>query len=804
MFKNYLTSTIRSFKRQKLSTAINILGLSIGLCCAFLIGLYAIDEFSYDRFHEDADHIYRFKSQFGIQTEPVPLGPYPLGDYVLKDIPEIQSSVRIRPERGDDFWIKYQGESFVEKGFLLADTNFFTFFSFPLLQGMPEEVLREGNSLVISQSAAQKYFGNINPVGEILYIHGQYPAVITGVMKDFPAHSHFSASLVANFELARSYAPSYIFENWGSLSCHYYIRLDDNAHADVVEDKIMQHLEEIIPHMTELLTIGLQPLLDIRLHSANIAWDIDSQGSITIVHGLIAIALVIILLASVNYINLYTAQSTKRKKEVGIRKVLGARKNSIFWQSMAESFLSVTISFIIALGITETLLPYANELSGKALTLPTLFSFPYIAGLLALLISIAFLSGFYPALIVGSFTPAHIFRSGNLSSAQSGFWGRVFNLRIRQVLIIFQFTCAIVLITLSLSINRQISYLFTKDHGYDASGLIAVINPEDEDRHLRFSRLKTQLEQFHEVHKVAAGENIPANRHGNFTYIRLTEDDYEVQTGNMNVSHDYLEALGAQLLSGRFFNQKYGTENSNIIINRTTAHNLGFSPEEVINKTVMSHSSAHPLRIVGVVEDINYFSLHELSPPMMFQLFKDPSPYRNILVRVDASGIPHTIKIIEELWKQEHSEYPLVYHLVEERHKSLYNKEMQTRELIIVFMIAAIIISLMGLFALASYIMSSRVKEIAVRKVMGARQIQILKMLIKEFSLLVLISMMISWPLAWIIIQRWLENFAYRQQVAYTYFILAPAMVLVAAWLTVSYHIYKTAKINASEALKYE
>ncbi len=803
MVKHYLISSFRNFQRQKLSTVINILGLSTGLCCALLIALYAIDELSYDRFHEDSGNIYRLKSQFGIQSEAVPLAPYLLDEYVLSNIPEIHSTIRLRPERGEDFWIRYKENIFVEKGFLLADSNFFSFFSFHLVKGQAEDVLREPNSLVISQSAALTYFGDTDPVGEVVYIHGLYPAMVTGVMKDFPSNSHFQASLIANFELARSYLPLNIFENWGSLSCHYYIKLGDNANPDVVSGKIMQLLEEIIPQMTDLLSIYIQPFLEIRLYSANVAWDIGSQGSITVLQSLIAIALVIILLATVNYINLYTAQTAKRKKDIGIRKVLGAKRSNIYWQSMAESFISVIITFLIALGITEMLLPYTNDLSDKSLTLVTLFSPPYLVILLVFLVFVSFLSGFYPALIAGSYTPAHIFRGSNPNSAKNSFWKRIVDLRIRQVLIMFQFACAIVLITLSFSINRQVNYLFTEDYGYEAAGLLVVSNPDDENRHMRFSRLKNHLEPFQEVQLVTAGENIPSNRHGNFTYIQMTESDHEVQTGNMNVSHDYLEGLGARLIAGRFFTREYGTESSNMIINRTATNNLGYTPEEIINKTVMSHRSSQPLRIIGVIEDIHFYSLHEMSHPMMFNLFEQPSPYSNILVRVDPGNIKQGLDLVEKFWKQEYSEYPFIYHIIEDRHKSLYNKEELTRKLTIIFMIAAIIISLLGLFALASYIMASRVKEIAVRKIMGASQAQILLMLIKEFSLLVVLSMVVSWPVAWMAIHRWLEGFAYRQELAYSYFFIAPAMVLLSAWLTVSYHAFKAARINAAEALKY-
>lgn len=804
MFKSYLLSAIRSIGRQKLSTFINVFGLSVGLCCSLLIAIYAIDEFSYDHFHDDPHSIYRLKSRFGIQSESVPLGPYPLDEYVLSNIPEIQSNIRLRLEKGDDFWITYKDKSFIEKGFLLADSNFFSFFSFPLLQGHPKEVLREPNSIVVSQSAALTYFGDADPVGQVLYIHGKHPALITGVMKDFPGNSHFNASFIANFEVSKNYLPEYLFENWGSLICHYYMKLEADADPNEVINKMMQQLEAEVPYMVEHLSLFLQPLLNIRLHSENVAWDIANQGSIRVIQSLIVIAIVIILLASVNYINLYIAQSTKRKKEVGIRKVMGATKTHIFRQNMTESFISVFISFLVALGLMDILLPFVNELSGKTLSSFILFAFPNILWLVAFLVFVAFLSGFYPAMVIGNFAPAQIFRSGSMASTSGSFLGRFFNLRLRQVLIVFQFACAITIIIISLSINRQISYMFSLDYGYKPEGLIVITNPEDENQERRFHSLKNKMEQYHDIQWVAAGENIPSNRHGNFTYIQMMDDDHEVQVGNLNVSPDYPKVLGAKVISGRLFDRDYQTDKQSIVINRTAAGNLGYAPEKIVGRSVISHNSSQPLRIIGVIEDVHFYSLHEQSPPLMFNLFDQPSPYSNILIRTEGDKMEHVIDIAAGLWKHENTAYPFNYSIIEQRHKGLYSREEQTRELLNVFMIVAMMISLLGLFALASYILASRIKEIALRKIMGAKQMQILMMILKEFSILVLVSTLFAWPLAWIAVNRWLENFAYRQEISYAYFILAPVIALVAAWITISYHAYTTAKINAADALKYD
>ncbi len=804
MLRSYIIIAIRNFSRHKLSTVINVFGLSVGLCSALLIGLYAIDEFSYDRFHEDASSIYRIQSQFGFSEDAlVPLGPYMLNEYVLENVPEIKSSTRIRPETSDEFWLRYDDQTYYIDNFLLADTNFFTFFSFPLLQGSPEQVLSKPNSVVISESAALTYFGDENPIGKVLYVHDEHPVIITGLMKDFPANSHFKASFVGNADIARKYM-EYVFTNWGSFGFYYYFHMEDFVNTAEVSDKINMVMAEAVPDIAEWATIGVQPLLDIRLHSANVAYDIGSQGNITLLYGLVAVAVVILLLASVNYINMYTALATRRKKEVGIRKVMGAGKQNIFWQSMTESGISVLISFSIAMVLAELFIPYANDLSGKVLSLSVLFQFPNMLYVIVILTAIAFISGFYPAIVVGRYMPADILKSGSLAGISNSFWGRLFNLRFRQILIVFQFCCASALIILSLSISRQINYMLDKDYGYDPSQLILLNNPQGANQSSRFYSLKNSLEQYPEIEVVSAGLNVPSERLNNFTYARMPEDEHELMIGNINVHQDYFAAIGSKTLAGRTFKTEYGTESTNIVINRSAARALGYSPEDIINKDVMAQLATESSRVIGVIEDIHFFSLHEAVSPMLFTTGHASTPYGKILVRAGNRQINKAISIAEEVWQREHSGYPFSYTVIGDRLRSQYSSEEQTKDLVGVFMILAILISLMGLFALASFVLATRIKEIAVRKVLGATRFQVLKMIGSEFSILVLISTLLALPLAYFVIIRWLDTFAYRQEISYAYFILAPLIILLAAWLTISYHAYRSAKTSAAEALKYE
>lgn len=804
MFISYFSTALRRFLRHKQSTLINIIGLSTGLGCVLIIALYAIDEFRYDGFHENASKIYRFNSQYGQHSEAVPLGPYLLNEHLYEKIPEIRSSIRIRPENPDEFWLRYDDIIFDQEKFLLADSNFFSFFSFPLVKGHKDMVLTEPNSLVISEKAAMVLFGDNDPVGETIYIYGEYPATVTGIMVDFPHHSHFKATMVANIEIARNYA-DFLFNSWGNFSCYYYFLLEETADAYEVAAKINQVTAETVPDIADIVHFDLQRLLDIRLHSANIAWDIDKQGNITLLSGLVSVAIVILLLASVNYINLCTVQSTRRRKETGIRKLLGASRMKIFLQSMTESFISVILSIIVAIGLAEVFLPYVYQISGKELSFSVFLQWPYWLFALLFLISLGFLSGFYPALIAGRFKPADIFRSSDLAGTKESLWGRMFNLRLRQIFIAFQFFCSMSLIILSLSINRQIQYMLEVDYGYEPSNLFVLYNPDGENQESRFYRIKNKLEQYPEIEIVTAGVNVPSERLHHFTHIRMPEDEFEQLSGSINIHHDYFSALGSKTLAGRTFSPEYrGDDLTGVIINRTAAHALGYSPEEIINKEMVLQSTAENLTITGVIEDINYYSLHELVTPMIFTLGVQPPPYSKILVRSKNDMTGDAIQVARRVWQEDFSEYPFNLKVIEDRSREHYTSEFQTRNLMTVFMTLAIIISLMGLFALSSYVMTSRIREIAIRKVMGATPVKIFKMIGREFSFLVLFSALIAWPVAWILINRWLENFAYRQDINYAFFILALITALLAAWITISFHGYKAASTNPANALKYE
>lgn len=789
--------------RNRQSTIISIIGLSAGLCSALIIALYALDQYRYDRFHENADYIYRFNTRYGPLNEAVPLGPYLLNQHLTGEIPEILSSLRIRPERGNDFWFRYNEEHFINQDFLLADSNFFTFFSFPLLQGDPNQVLNEPNSVVISESAATMIFGDNDPYGETIYVQGMHPATVTGVMMDFPSTSHFGTSFVANSNIARNYSP-FLFENWGTFGFYYYFLLDRNADPGETAEKINNAMAAAMPDLAEIVHFNLQHLTDIRLHSSRIAWDIDAQGNYGMLNGLIAAGIVILLLASVNYINLYTVQATGRKKEIGMRKVLGAGKRHIFSYCMMESAAYIIFSFIIALCMAEILLPHVGGLIGKSLSPAVLFIYPNWIWLLAVLIIITFLSGFYPAFIVGRFQPSHILKS---SGAGRILPGRIFKtkFRVRQILTVFQFGCAIALIILSFSASSQIRFMLNADHGYRDNGLFVIYNPTGERQQSRFYSLKNSLEQYPGIEVVTTGINVPSERLNNFTHIRLSEDESEIQSGNINIHEDYFEAIGCTVIAGRVFEKQYSGGNANdVVVNRTAVRALGKQPEEIIGEEL--HVSFHEenLQIIGVIEDIHFFSLHELVSPMIFTCNNEWHRYEKILVSAGEGGLPGAIDITRDVWDKEHGDYPLNFAIIEEQRVQQYNSEVQARAMTNLFMVLAIIISLMGLYALASFVMTSRLKEIALRKVLGADKIKIMKMIIREFSLLVLSGTLIAWPVVWLVYHRWLEGFAYRQDLNYLVFIASPLIVLAAAWATISYHTFRAASANPACALKCE
>lgn len=805
MLRSYLLSAIRNFNRQRLSTVINIVGLSVGLCVALIIFLYAWDERQYDRFHENAEHIYRINTRFGFQEGQVPLGPHVMNDLLLEHVPEIRASMRMRPENPEEFSIRIGDEDFLQDGFLMTDPHFFRFFSFELLEGHPDHVLSDPRSAVITLEAAKKYFGDADPVGQTILAHGQHAFTITGVMEDFPPHSHFNAAFVVNMELLKDWN-TMAFDNWGSLGNYYYFLLDTQADPMAVQEKINEIAYAHGPEWFREVSFTLQPMLDIRLHSAGIGWDIASHGNIVLLRGLLAVAAIILLLACVNYINLSTAQSSLRRKEVGIRKVMGAGKRDIFWQTMAESFVVVLLSFGLAMLFTEILLPLVNDLSGKQMGLGMIFSSQVFPVIIVSLAVIAFLSGTYPALFMGRFRPVEILKGNLLSSPARGLKSKLISLRMRQILIIFQFCCATALVILSLSVNRQINFMVGMDMGYDQQDLFFFYNPQDDRMESRFQSLKNRLEQHPDILMVSAGYNIPTESLHNFGNIRLEGQESEIHIGNVDVHPDYFAAIGARLLAGRYFHHGSQSDASwgAVILNRTAARSLGHQPEEVIGKQLASAPEGTTQRIVGVIEDIHFTSAHEPLRAMVFTTGTTPMAHRGILVRTLPGAVPTAIVHAREAWAEEGVAFPFSHGVIRDNARAHYQSEEQTIAMVTIFMVLAILISLMGLFALASFVMASRTREIAVRKVLGASGERILRMVGKEFSLLVLISTILAWPLAWLVLNRWLESFAYRQDVSLLLFVLGPLLTLVAAWVTIFYHAWKTSRINAASALKYE
>lgn len=805
MLKNLFVVAIRTFVRQRLSTLINIFGLAVGLCCSIFIAMYAIDEYGYDRFHENADRMYRFNNRLGTYNELIPLGPYLLESHIRGNVPGIEDITRIRPGDVMHLWLTDKERIHVGEDIILADTNFFSFFSFPLIDGQPHRVLEDPNSMVISRTAAKKLFGDNDPVGHTLYLQGDHPVHITGVMEDFPRQSHFSASYILNHEITRRFLPDFIFNYWGSFGYYYYLLLEQEAEPDQVAGLINMIVQEAAENIAEGTAFDLQPFLDIRLRSERIAWDINAHGNHSLLMGLIAIAIIILLIASVNYINLYTAQSAGRKKEVGVRKVMGATHKQIFWQSMVESWVTVLVSFVLAMVLVEILTPLVQELSGKPLAITMLASRHMLPWVILLLAGVTFLAGVYPAFILGRFEPASILRGGQAGLGITGRHGQFINLRVRQALIVFQFFCTTALIIISLSVNRQLDYMLSADPGYVSGDLMLIHNPQIDGQADRFYRLKNNMEQYHSIEVVSAGMNIPTERVGNFTGLMIAGEDNEIHCGHINVHEDYFQAVGARLLAGRLFQSGYGTERENVVINRSAAAALGFQrPEDIVGEEVFSYINENNMRIIGVIEDIHYYSLHEIIIPLMYTTGDYQPSYGNILVRSGRGQLHQAITDAASVWDEELLDYPFDFTIIEEKGKALYIREEQTRQLLHAFMVLAIIISLLGLFALASYVMVSRTREIAVRKVFGAGNRQILTMFANEFSLLIMISALLAWPAAWLVTDHWLDNFAYRLDIHYGYFFLATAISLVASWITIAYHGIRAAKTNAANALKYE
>ncbi len=798
MLKNYIKIAARNLLKHKGYSFINIAGLGMGLaCCAFIL-LYVQDELSYDRFHEKADRIYRVVIDAYPPNAPpdcFALASRPVGRTIREEFPEVEHLVRINT------WnpVIKQGEAyFYDHDFLFAEPAFFDVFSFPLLKGDPKTALAAPYSLVISETVKRKLFGDADALGQSITLNDSLTFAVTGVMADFPRNSHFKADVLVSFETLNTFQPE--DDGWLNLGTYTYVVLKagvaPEAFAAKIKNLMTQRWGEELQSINFKVDLGLQPLTAIHLHSDR-QGEFEANGDISYVYIFSAIALFVLLIACINFMNLATARSMERAKEVGIRKVVGSSRTMLVRQFLSESIFMCVLALVIALVLIVAGRPLFNELSGKEISFETLLEPAYLSGLVAITLLVGILAGSYPAFMLSGFQPMAVLRGAFKRSAAG--------IALRRSLVVFQFAVSVILIGCTMIVFDQLNYMRTQDLGFDKEQVL-VIDAKGLPNNVMAQQYETVKSEFMKdpsVVSAAASAVVPGRGHSVFIFQAegMAENDSR-RAQIVGVDEDYLSTYGIDLMAGRALSNEFETDqNDAALINETAMRNIGWAtPEEALGKTITLGDT--PRKVVGIVRDYHHNSLKEVLEPMI--LISIPQTYNYFSLRIDPEKPSQSMAHAEQVWKAMFPGYTFSSFFLDEDYDNQYLAERQLSRIVGVFSFFAILIACLGAFGLAAFTAQQRTKEIGVRKVMGASPINIVALLSKDFTKLVLIAALLAAPVAYFAMERWLGTFPYHTRISIGTFVIAGLLALVIAWLSVSFQSVKAALTNPVKALRYE
>jgi len=801
MFKNYFKIAIRNLGRNQGYAVINIFGLVIGMACCLLILLYVQDELSYDRYHQNAARIYRVALQLHAGNAPVKsfaVTSPPMAPALLRDYPEIRQAVRLQNSAP---LVGYGERRFYEDNFFWADASVFAVFTFPLIQGDAVTALREPRSIVLAEKMARKYFGAENPIGKVLTVADTLDLKVTGVMANIPSHSHFIPDCFASFSTLSQIFPSNRDNwesNWWNHGYYTYLLLDEQASAAVVEQRISRLTARYIEEQEKISgkqVLFLQPLTAIHLRS-NLRSEIAPNSDIRYVYIFSAVALLVLLIACTNFMNLATARSARRAKEVGVRKVLGAHCSQLVKQFIGESVLMSLLAFLIALVLVELLLPFFNELAGKTLALPLSGNAWLWLGLLGATLLTGIIAGGYPAFFLSAFRP--------VETLKGAFKIGVKGVLPRQGLVVFQYSISILLMIGTVTVYHQLEFMRNQRLGFDKEHVMVIPIRGDEAIIRRFAALRQELLENGEVLGVTASSAAPGGRLYNIA-IR-PEGTPANQTKTMltlAIDHEFVKLYSLQLAAGRDLSKEFSADSTQaFLLNEAAVKDLGWgSPENAIGKQ-FNWGLGKVGRIVGVVKDFHFNSLQQRVPPMVMHLY--PNWFEFLSVKIDGKNVPQALAFVESKWRGLVPGVSFEYSFLDASFDRQYAAEEKLGRISFYFSLLAILIACLGLFGLAAFFAEQRTKEIGVRKVLGASVAGIVGLLSKDFIKLMLVANLLAWPVAWYAMNKWLQDFAYRINIGWWIFALAGGVALFIALLTVSTQAIKAALANPVEVLRYE
>jgi len=796
--------------KYKFISFINLFGLMVGLTCCLLITTYILNELSYDRYNKNADNIYRITRTFyngnGEATLNLSTISPPFGYYLPTDFPEIQKMTRLL--NFGTVPLRYKDKLINEKDVYFADENLFDVFTVDVLKGNPKTALTDPFSVMLTEDEAKKYFGNEDPINKVIRANNQFDVKVTGIYKPFPSNAHMHPNMLVSFNTLKDsavYGEQNLRTNWGNNSFFTYIMLPKGYNIQNMKARFPAFLDK---HMTDeygpnkpskSTSLDLQKLTAIHL-SSHTDYEAEPNGDISRVWIFGAIALFILLIACINYMNLSTARSALRAREIGIRKVIGARRKEIIFQFLSESVLLCWVAIIIAGVLTYVMLPWLNKVSGQQLSFDILLKWQVIIPLLITPFIVGILSGIYPSLFMSSFQPVKTLKG--LFNAHGS------SINFRKVLVVFQFGISIALIITTMIVFQQLRYMQQASLGYDKEHILTLpYYPALNDQYESF---RNTLLRNSNIKDVGRSSRIPTGRlldgqgaqaPGNDSMVPVKADIRYVAA-----DYDFIPTYGVHIVAGRNFSRDYGTDTASFILNEAAVRAVGWkSPQEAVGKNFkyggqMGH-------IVGVTNDFHFESLHQTIAPLILVM---PTPaqaansYGYLSIKISGGNIPSALATIKDTWQKFLPELPYQYTFLDENFAKLYEAEQRQGTIFIIFACLAIFIACLGLFGLSAFSITQRVKEIGVRKVLGANVSTIVALLSKDFLKLVLIAAIISFPIAWYAMHNWLQDFAYRINIQWWVFVVAGILAALIALITVSFQAIKAALANPVKSLRTE
>jgi putative ABC transport system permease protein len=802
MLRNYFTVALRNILKDKFYSVINVFGLVLGIASCIFIAIYIHDELSYDRFNTKADRIYRL-NEF-IETEgsgersssvPFPTGPTLAEDYANV----IESQVRFFDFQSPTLLIseKESKKEFNEANVLFVDSTFFQIFDYELNKGDKATALQKPNSVLLTESAAQRYFGSEDPIGKFIQIEGRQDIVVTGVMPDPPRNAHFRFDFLISFSTLRNFFNGQYPTTWYWNPCWTYVLLKEGVKPAEVEKNFPAFIQKYFPEFIRAeARMSLQPLTDIHLTS-DLEFELEANGSEENIYVFTIIGAFILFIASMNFMNLSTARSAKRAKEVGLRKTLGSQRRQLISQFLLESLIISLVAILLSVGVAMMGLTFFNALAEKSIGYNILLHPVILFTLFAIFIVVGIGSGLYPALVLSSFVPIKVLKDSTVKGGRGAI--------LRKTLVVVQFSLSIIMIISTVIAINQLNFLRKSDTGFDQNQVL-YISALRTPITTTYPTFKKEMEERPDVLSVTGVYDVVGSKHQGDNF-RFEGMDKSKLFSVMWVNHDFFKTFGLDIVAGRPFKENITTDDSlALIVNEALVKQFGWTAEEAIGKPF--EDQRFKGEIIGVVEDYNFVSKHREIEPLAIQLRSNPGHFnfslKYVAIKLDSKNLPATVAAIEEKWKALAPGRPFDYFFLDQELDKLYKDEERLGKVAGIFSVLAVIVACLGLFALASFMAEERKKEIGIRKVMGGSVTEIVLLLSKDFSTLIAIAFVIACPIAWYGVHSWLSNFAFHVDINWFVFLMVGVVTLLIALLTISYRALQAAYTNPVNTLRHE